>query len=108
MNGTYYQNPTFPSAINLEDQTEVPEIINDREPKILEDEHKNEGIFSLNDYINKNVIIYVSFTNSFTMRDKTFEGILKYISDDFIVIRGDDNNLYVILKSFVNYLTVIE
>ena len=87
MNGTLYQNPTFPT---LDEEKIINQDINKEKLQC------NKG---------KLVKVYLSFPN----KDMDFEGRLEYIDHDYIVISNIDTNIYNLIPSrYINYISFNE
>ena len=85
MEGTYFNNPTFPYAENMENNSEM---INDDD---LANNREN-----VNRLLNKDVKIYATFGNSMIWRDKIFEGKIKNFENHYIILLcGDDTHLLI-------------
>lgn len=110
MNGTYYQNPTFPSAIDdtvpNNNYTENIEVINPiPEPGIdyLPTEQSYiENILRLNK--GAKVKAYASFPDSMVWRDKIFEGIIEQAGRDHLVMSDESGKWYLIPMIYLNYI----
>lgn len=91
MNGTYYQNPTFPSINNDKEIIEVNEKI---------------SINTFDDLINNNkgkkVKVFALYPNS---TGKEYDGIIDTIGIDFVTIQDKTNNSYLLVKKqYINYI----
>lgn len=97
MEGSYYNNPTFPYALDSDSDDEKNE-----NEKVTE---FNENRYSLNDFKEKKVVIYASFNNSMVWRDKVFEGVIKDIQNHYILL-SDEKNLLIIPINFINFIEI--
>ena len=97
MNGTYYNNPTFPN-----------DIINPNSPpanissmSISLEQSLIENILRLNK--GREVCVYASYPDSNEWRDKKFTGIIKEAGKDHLIVSNENNN-YLIRLLYVNYI----
>ena len=96
MNGTYYPNPTFPSAIsdNTENNNKEIEVSNNR--KIYLDD-------LLSSNIGRKIKVYTS------INDYSFEGILENTVSEYLVISElETGKWYIIPQKFINYIESYE
>ena len=111
MNGTYYQNPTFPS------NNEVPGNTNNYDVNMAPNENNNllmngeqsyiENILRLNK--GKVVRAYVSFPDATEWRNKIFEGVIQEAGRDHLILSNPNNGeWYLILMIYLNYVTFNE
>ena len=95
MNGTYYQNPTFPGN-NVNDSNTSSEITKQNQPYYLSVDNLikyNKG---------KKVKIFVLFPNN---TGKEYDGIIDTIGTDFIIIQDKINNSWLLIKKqYINYI----
>ena len=107
MNGSYFQNPTFPGAGN-----EVPEMNNytgniqpipgqDAGPITMEQSYI-ENILRLNK--GKKAKAYFSFADSLSWRDKIFEGYVEQAGRDHLVMSGLDGRWFLIPMIYLDYV----
>ena len=118
MNGSYFQNPTFPSAINpnvannMENYTggySYEEGYNAGAKSVLNDGEQSyiENILRLNK--GKKVKAYVSFPDSNTWRDRIFEGIIEQAGRDHLIISNPQTGeWYLIQMIYLNYVEFAE
>ncbi len=110
MNGTYYQNPTFPS-------NEAPGNTNNYDVNMAPNENNNllmngeqsyiENILRLNK--GKVVRAYVSFPDATEWRNKIFEGVIQEAGRDHLILSNPNNGeWYLILMIYLNYVTFNE
>ncbi len=98
MNGSYYQNPTFPNAINNY-QESLPE-----EPV---EQSYIENILRLNK--GKEVKAFVSFPDSSAWQNKIFDGIIEEAGKDHLIISNPtDGDWFLIPLIYVNYVEFME
>ena len=111
MNGTYYQNPTFPN------NNEVPGNTNNYDVNMAPNENNNllmngeqsyiENILRLNK--GKVVRAYVSFPDATEWRNKIFEGVIQEAGRDHLILSNPNNGeWYLILMIYLNYVTFTE
>ena len=111
MNGTYYQNPTFPN------NNEVPGNTNNYDVNMAPNENNNllmngeqsyiENILRLNK--GKLVRAYVSFPDATEWRNKIFEGVIQEAGRDHLILSNPNNGeWYLILMIYLNYVTFNE
>lgn len=96
MNGNYYQNPTFPANdyTDIKEKLDIPQVRN-------EEEKRNTFLAILKKNNGKKIKVNLPKIN-----DKTYEGILENVSDDFIIIRDNLNNTWYLINN--NKLHAIE
>ena len=105
MNGTYYQNPTFPSANNIPETTNyiqnikpIPEPGKDYLPM---EQSYIENILRLNK--GSKISAYASFPDSNEWKDKIFTGTIEQAGRDHLII-SNDTNWYLIPLIYINYI----
>lgn len=107
MNGTYYQNPTFPQNNNnfetsLTNQTPPRNI-----SSMLMEQSYIENILRLNK--GKMVKAYVSFPDSTEWRNKIFAGRIEEAGRDHLIISNPNTGEWdLILMIYLNYVTFDE
>ena len=100
MNGTYYQNPTFPSAQSTNNYTDNIETVG--VPLTMEQSYI-ENILRLNK--GKKVNIYATYPDSNEWRDKRFSGIIEQSGRDHIILSDPITGKWnLILMIYVNYI----
>ena len=100
MNGTYYQNPTFPGAQNDKPITLAVDELSMEQSYI-------ENIIRLNK--GKKVKAYCSFPDSISWRDKIFDGIIEEAGKDHLIISNPETGEWdLILMIYLNYITYDE
>lgn len=102
MNGTYYQNPTFPTIDNLN----YSNSMNDNNTP-LEDLPMQQSYIEniLRHNKGKKVKAYVSFPDANEWKDKIFEGIIEQAGRDHLIIRDPKNgHWYLILMIYLDYV----
>src|SRR5574344_1622134 len=110
MNGTYYQNPTFPNGTL--DQV-PPGNLNNYDANLngggdlpMEQSYI-ENILRLNK--GKVIKAYVSFPDSTEWKNKVFEGRIEQAGRDHLIISNQTNGeWYLILMIYLNYVTFNE
>ena len=110
MNGTYYQNPTFPTnqsnyEVNMNNNSN--KTIDDYGVSLPMEQSYIENILRLNK--GKMVKAYVSFPDSTEWRNKIFEGRIEQAGRDHLIISNPKNGeCYLILMIYLNYVTFDE
>ena len=105
MNGTYYQNPTFPNTGNTLETTNyiqnIKPILEPGKDYLPMEQSYIENILRLNK--GSKVSAYTSFPDSNEWRDKVFTGIIEQAGRDHLII-SDENNWYLIPLIYINYV----
>lgn len=100
MNGTYYQNPTFPGAQSPNNYTDNIETVG--VPLTMEQSYI-ENILRLNK--GKEVKVYVSYPDSVTWKDSIYEGIIQEAGRDHLIISDPNTGKwFMILMIYLNYV----
>lgn len=107
MNGTYYQNPTFPGAGgNLPESTNytnniesIPEPGLDYLPM---EQSYIENILRLNRGARAKA--YVSFPDSSSWRDKIFDGTIEQAGRDHLIMSVNDGRWFLIPMIYLDYV----
>lgn len=103
MNGTYYQNPTFPTIDNNYEKVNYSNNDYSSNDEISMEQSFIENILRHNK--GKKVKAYVSFPDSNEWKDKVFEGIVEQAGRDHLIIRDvNDNKWYLILMIYLDYV----
>ena len=108
MNGTYYQNPTFPTNsnnydVNMNGNNQNSNII----PNIPMEQSYIENILRANK--GRFVKAYVSFPDASDWKNKIFEGRIEQAGRDHLIISNPDNGeWYLILMIYLDYVTFNE
>ncbi len=98
MNGTYYQNPTFPSATNNYTDNIAP--TNDTLPM---EQSYIENILRLNK--GKLAKAYVSYPDSVAWKDSVYDGIIEEAGRDHLVMSDPKTGKwFLILMIYLNYV----
>ena len=99
MNGTYYQNPTFPTATtNNYKDTIVPVGT-----ELTMEQSYIENILRLNK--GKRVKAYVAFPDSLDWKDSIFNGIIEQAGRDHLIMNNTDTGKwYLIPMIYLNYV----
>jgi spore germination protein Q len=101
MNGTYYQNPTFPGAQSPNNYTDNIETVG--VPLTMEQSYI-ENILRLNK--GKIVHIFASFPDSTEFKDREFIGTIEESGKDHIIMSNNEKNeWYLIPLIYMNYAT---
>ena len=106
MEGTYFNNPTFPLAedLNTMEDREIPDKNNNYEEDYREQSVKENVNSSVNTMlIDKSAKIYVSFKDSMNIRDKIITGKIKEIGKNYLIVHTIDYG-YIIKKDNINYI----
>ncbi len=106
MNGTYYQNPTFPGATNTTNYTDniVPVDTNgfNTNPLPMEQSYI-ENILRLNK--GKRAKAYVSYPDSTAWKDSIYDGIIEAAGRDHLIMSDPNTGKwYLILMIYLNYV----
>ena len=106
MNGSYYQNPTFPNSTNYQtppgnmESTQIGTSLPMEQSLI-------ENILRLNK--GKKVKAYVSYPDSSAWQNKIYEGVIEEAGRDHLIIRDPlNNNWYLIRIIYLNYVEFME
>ena len=91
MNGSFFQNPTFPTIES--EETEV--------------EPKETNVTNNDDICHKKAKIYVSFANNSPWQNKIYECTIESNANDYIYIKDINNINYLIKKSNIDYIEFI-
>lgn len=103
MNGTYYQNPTFPGNSSNYDVN----LNKDVETNMPIEQSYIENILRLNK--GKMVSAYVSFPDSTEWRNKIFKGRIEQAGRDHLIISNPKTGEWdLILMIYLNYVTFDE
>lgn len=108
MNGTYYQNPTFPANQNNYDvNLGSSSNMTNTSTSLPMEQSYIENILRLNK--GKIVKAYVSFPDSTEWRNKIFEGRIEEAGRDHLIISNPQTGeWYLILLIYLNYVTFDE
>ena len=99
MNGSFYQNPTFP----MEDEMTPPGNISFNNDSISMEQSYIENILRLNK--GKVVKAYVSYPDSVSWKDKIYEGIIEEAGRDHLIISNPKTGIwYMIRMIYLNYV----
>lgn len=104
MNGSFYQSPTFPSAVDLNNNNNYESGYSAGQQSTLDMEQSYiENILRLNK--GKKVKAYVSFPDSVSWKDRIFEGIVEEAGRDHLIISNPSTGeWYLILMIYLNYV----
>ena len=107
MNGSYYQNPTFPGAVEDKsfNQSSVITPPGNISFSPLDDGEQSyiENILRLNK--GKRVRAYVSYPDSVEWRDKVYDGIVEEAGRDHLIISDPSTGKwYLIRMIYLNYV----
>jgi len=108
MNGTYYQNPTFPGVTNP--NKEIPEMNNYTNnieaipdyPGLPMEQSYIENILRLNK--GKRAKSYISFPDSLTWKDKIFDGYVEQAGRDHLIMSNDEGKWFLIPLIYLDYV----
>lgn len=103
MNGTYYQNPTFPAATTSNYQDTIVPVGND----LPMEQSYIENILRLNK--GKKVTVHMTFPDSNEFRDREFVGIIEQSGRDHIILSDPNTGVwYLLLMIYVDFITFEE
>ncbi len=111
MNGTYYQNPTFPIAEGgmnpntppaMNNYTSNVEIVDTMEGNLPMEQSYIENILRLNK--GSHAKAYISFPDSVNWKDKIFDGIIEQAGRDHIVMSLDDGRWILVPMIYLDYV----
>ncbi len=103
MNGSFYQNPTFPNAQSSNSTPITPPGNISFQSQMPLEQSLIENILRLNK--GKKVKAYVSYPDSNEWRDKIYEGIIEEAGRDHLIIRDLKTNIwYLIRMLYLNYV----
>ena len=94
MNGSFYQNPTFPNAQSSNSTPITPPGNISFQSQMPLEQSLIENILRLNK--GKKVKAYVSYPDSNEWRDKIYEGIIEEAGRDHLIIRNLKKRLIII------------
>ena len=99
MNGSYYQNPTFPNNdIIIKDDIITNSDYNYSEQSYIENILRfNKG---------KKIKAYVSYPDSSSWQNKVYEGTIEQAGKDHLIIKGDVSNTWYLIR--IIYLDCVE
>ena len=103
MNGSYYQNPTFPTNnfSTPPGNISVTEVNNTQEQSYI------ENILRLNK--GQRIKAYVSYPDSSAWQNKVYEGIIEEAGKDHLIIRDNvSGTWYLIRIIYLNYVEFME
>ena len=104
INGSYYPNPTFPSATK---NYEAPQEYIVPEQTRAEEESYIENIIRLNR--GRKVNVFAAFPDANDWRDKVFSGIIEQSGRDHVIIRDvEKESWYLIPMIYVNFVEANE
>lgn len=114
MNGTYYENPTFPDARDESDEERknyfkeniIENTIKDKIPEpgidyLPQEQSYIENILRLNKGANAQV--YATFPDSSNFRDKIFSGKIEQAGRDHLVMSLDNGKWVLIPSIYLDY-----
>ncbi len=111
MNGSFYQNPTFPGNNYQTTQTppgniSINDVSNTSIPLTMEQSYI-ENILRLNK--GRKVKAYVSYPDSSAWQNKIYEGIIEEAGKDHLIIYDNANNLWYLIRIiYLNYVEFME
>ena len=106
MNGTYYQNPTFPGA-----GSDMPEMnnytsnitpVDTGEANLPMEQSYIENILRLNK--GSHAKAYISFPDSVNWKDKIFDGIIEQAGRDHLVMSLTDGKWILVPMIYLDYV----
>lgn len=99
MNGTYYQNPTFPTAATNNYTDNIVPI----GTELTMEQSYIENILRLNK--GKKVKAYVSYPDSLDWKDSIYNGIIEQAGRDHLIISNPETGKwYLILMIYLNFV----
>ncbi len=100
MNGTYYQNPTFPTATSNNYQDNIVPVGQQDLPM---EQSYIENILRLNK--GKKIKAYVSYPDSIDWKDSVYTGIIEQAGRDHLIVSDPSTGKwYLILMIYLNYV----
>lgn len=106
MNGTYYQNPTFPIAEGdmppMNNYTSNVEQVDAEQGNLPMEQSYIENILRLNK--GSHAKAYISFPDSVNWKDKIFDGIIEQAGRDHIVMSLDDGRWVLVPMIYLDYV----
>ena len=111
MNGSFYQNPTFPGNNYQTPQTppgniSINDVSNTSIPLTMEQSYI-ENILRLKK--GRKVKAYVSYPDSSAWQNKIYEGIIEEAGKDHLIIYDNANNLWYLIRIiYLNYVEFME
>lgn len=107
MNGTYYQNPTFPTAEDgnmppMNNYTSNIVNVDDTPNQLPMEQSYIENILRLNR--GSHAKAYISFPDSVNWKDKIFDGIIEQAGRDHIVMSLDDGRWVLVPMIYLDYV----
>ena len=105
MNGSLYQNPTFPIN-NLEDNDDIitPLSTNVYSNNMMGEQSYIENILRMNQ--GKEIKAYVSYPDSSSWQNKVYEGIIEQAGRDHLIIKDSKTNSWYLIRLI--YLDYVE
>lgn len=104
MNGSYFQNPTFPTVTNEEIQ-KIPQ--NDYFNIQPSEQITYDNLLKLNK--GKKLKLFSFFNEDSDGKEKIFEGILENSFKDFIIISNPNNGAWYLIKTKdIKYIEFLE
>ena len=103
MNGTYYQNPTFPAATTSNYQDTIVPVGND----LPMEQSYIENILRLNR--GKKAKLHVTVPGSKEWQDRVFEGIIEQSGRDHVIMSNPNTGeWYLVLMIYLDFVTFDE
>lgn len=108
MNGTYYQNPTFPGATT----SDMPEM-NNYTSNIVPVQTQDQSTLPMEQSYIENILrlnrgrrakAYISFPDSVNWKDKIFDGRIEQAGRDHLVMSADDGRWFLIPMIYLDYV----
>lgn len=105
MNGSYYQNPTFPNnPVNSNNMTQSVPKLNQELPM---EQSYIENILRLNK--GKSVKVYVSYPESSAWQNKEYIGIIEEAGRDHLILKDTKTgNWYLLRMLYLDYVEFTE
>lgn len=105
MNGTYYQNPTFPNPVDnqMEPSNYTSTIVPvDNQGTLPMEQSYIENILRLNK--GKRAKAYISFPDSVNWKDKIFDGRIEQAGRDHLIMSLDDGRWVLVPMIYLDYV----
>ncbi len=103
MNGSFYQNPTFPGLTGSTNNNITPPGNLSYQTQLSLEQSLIENILRLNK--GKKVKAYVSYPDSNEWRDKVYDGIIEEAGRDHLILSDPSSgNWFLIRMIYLNYV----
>ncbi len=103
MNGSYYQNPTFPGATEQNYMPSTPPGNISYNPDLDMEQSYIENILRLNK--GKKVKVYMSYPDSNEWRDRIYIGLIEEAGKDHLILSDPNTGKWFLLRMiYLNYV----